>query len=348
MKRLGAAAAEAVVLPRRDRHKAWLWCRLKNGFFDEALWRVVAQMTGLPLFQVQAFAGRLECLANMSEPRGFVGEFRPAEFGAATGMPADQAALIYAALEHPEIGWIDQGYVASFFARNPDKEDVTAPERDRRRKARGWIRKELKKRAERGWISAEQRDGVLAILELIADEELFGLKSRLQDGVALEAALSTGHAGHGVATRGSVVATPRAQRIISEQPLVDNSGAGAREAEKRPSEEGVAGTDGDPQNAARLWMDIAGRRIAIRRMPDEEPGRVDLLLSRWCEQDCDGDAVAVMTAIIECDRLNRVGASFHVEMTQACTRYRRQKLARADLQAKLPLAGMQPVDKRRA
>jgi hypothetical protein len=200
-------------------NRTWTWCRLKNEFFDDPLWRVVAEATGLPLFQVQAFVGRLESLANKSTPRGFVGEFRPAEFGAATGMSAEHAARIFAALEHPDVAWLDQDHVASFYARNPDKEDETAAERDRRRKARKWIRRELERRAQSGAIDAEQHEGVEAMLTLLADEELFALKKKLAGGVALEAALSTSHAGHGVASRDSVAATPRAEQTTSESGL---------------------------------------------------------------------------------------------------------------------------------
>lgn len=342
MKRLDTAAQDTAVLAKRARHRTWPWCRLKNDFFDDPLWRVVADMTGLPLFQVQAFVGRLESLANKSTPRGFVGDFRPAEFGAATGMPTEHAARIYAALEHSDIGWVDQEHVATFYPRNPDKVDETAAERDQRRKARKWIRKELDRRVQAGSITAEQREDVAgALLDLLGDEELFALRKKLAAGVALEAALSTGH---GEPRRGSVVATPRAEQTKSERAFVDNSGDGTRRTEEGPSEEGVAGPASDPQAQAAQWIAIEGRRIAIARMPAENPGKVDMLIERWLAQDLDGNAGALMTVLIECDRLNLVGSMFHVEVTRRCDQHRKREALQQEA-PRLPLGGIQPVKK---
>jgi hypothetical protein len=49
---------------------------------------------------------------------------------AALDIPANNVARVYAALE--EIGWIDQQYLSNWDERQPDKEDPTAKERQRR------------------------------------------------------------------------------------------------------------------------------------------------------------------------------------------------------------------------
>lgn len=128
-------AAEAEKVAAKIRHRKFAWCRLHNGFIDMALWRVVAAELAMPLYQIQAFATRLDSLANAAIPRGYVGDFCAAEFGAALGMPAEEAARIFAALEEPAVGWIGQEHVITFWERNPDKEDSTAAERQRKSRA---------------------------------------------------------------------------------------------------------------------------------------------------------------------------------------------------------------------
>lgn len=348
MKMLGAVASNVTAPPKRERHRKWLWSRLENDFFENPVFRAAAELTGLPLFQVAAIAGRLECLANKSDPRGYVGDFRPVEFGAALGMPAEEAARIFAALEHHDIQWLDQGFVVTFYERNPDKLDLTAAERDRRRKARNWIRKELQKRVDNGSISWDQREGVVAMLPLFPDEQLVALRKKLGEGVALEhALLSTGHAGHAVASRDSVAATPRAELTKANQPPnVDNFGTATRGETSGPSNDGAEGAGGDPQQAARLWIGTEGRRLAIERMAHEQPGRVETLLQRWLEQDLEGDALALMSVLTELSRVPLLtGAKFHVELTNRCAQHRRMMQARGDLQNQLPLTRLEGVKK---
>ena len=294
---------------------------------------------------MQAFVGRLECHANAADPRGYVGDFRPIEFAAAMGMPPADAVRIFAALKHKDIAWIDQDHVVTFYGRNPDQIDATAPERDRRRKARRWLEKDLARRHEAGWIDTEQLDGLVAWIEDLPDPELFALRDKLRKGVALEAALSTG-TGHAVADRGTVASHARAKLILAQK-LGDDSGDIARGTTAGLSEEGVSGTEGDSQAHARLWIELEGKRLAIERMPHEQPGRVETLLQRWCDQDLNGDAVGLMTVLIECGRLNVLGSNFFIEVTSGIGRYRRQKLAEQDKQHKLPLRGLVAVDKSR-
>ena len=127
---------------------------------------------------------------------------------------------------------------------------------------------------------------------------------------------------------------------------MDNSGSNAAAQQKEPSDEGASGAENDPQAQARRWIEIEGRHIAIKRMPNDDPGKVDMLLARWLDQDLDGDAVGLMTVLIELNQLTMIGAAFHVEVTTRCARYRRQRDARDNPQKTLPLSGVQGIVKR--
>lgn len=137
----------------------------------------------MPLFQVVAFANRLEEIANdaanYGEPRGSVARFRADEFGMALGMSADDAADIFAALEDPSIGWIAYGQIAEFCDRNPDREDETALERQRRKRLRDQIRPQLDSLALRGLISEEARAALAESIKPATVQELEELQRRL-------------------------------------------------------------------------------------------------------------------------------------------------------------------------
>jgi hypothetical protein len=144
-----------------------------------------------------------------------------------------------------------------------------------------------------------------------------------------------------VASRDSVAATPRAEQTTSEKRIVDNSGTAASGETAGLFDEEVDGAANDPQAQARRWIAIEGRRIAIARMADEQPGKVDMLLERWRDQVLEGDAIALMTVLIECDRLALVGPTFHVAVSQRCDQARRRAQLAADKQQGLPLGGIQ-------
>lgn len=335
MKRIDLATEDAVVLSKRAKHRRMEWCRLRNEFIDDPLWRVVAQLTGLPLFQVQAFVVRLESLANKSEPRGFVGDFSAVEFGAAHGMPTDEAARIYAALEHRDVGWIDQGHVVTFYPRNPDKEDATAPDRDRRRRARQWIRRELDRRLAAGSIDPDLRDEAEAMLGALPDAELFRLQAGLRKGQALEAALSTAaHATpatpwHAVAF---VAATPRAEHSRSETTAaVDNIAAGARgEGEGLPKEDAVAAEQLSTEATA--WLSAEGARLVVACM-HESTTRAQMLIERW-GRDLGDDKRPLVEIIHGTAVAGLTGAKFLVSVEQQVERARRLHQKGAEL--KLP------------
>jgi hypothetical protein len=129
-------AEHAAAAAKKLLHRKFHWCRLENGFLDMPLWRTIAAKTGLHLTIVQAFVTRLDCFANAQKPRGDLTYFDPAEFGMALDIPAEQAALLFAALEDGPVPWIDQDHIATFWARNPDSDRDAKPVSDAERTAR--------------------------------------------------------------------------------------------------------------------------------------------------------------------------------------------------------------------
>jgi hypothetical protein len=325
-----AAAAEA----KRQKHRAWHWCRRKNGFSDNPLWRVVAEKLGLQLHAVQAFTNRLEELANQGEPRGFVGDFKAAEFGAALGMPAEDAARIFAALEEPEIGWVDQQHVATFWLRNKDDEpDETAALRSRRSYARRELRTALRRLGGEGRLSRADIDAVLADLPHMSDDELFELERRRRIG-QLAVALSTEsepHAPSRSLTRENVRPHTRAEQEHIKGNYtgsVDNSGDTDRgEAVSSAKEEG----SGAALPTAGKWLRSEGARIVTERMA-LFPGAAQTKIERWLrEVEFNTDALALMVDAVR--QQNVRGDDFEI----AVARQIEQRRLDATEQRRLPL-----------
>lgn len=124
-------------------HRRWTWCRLHHGLIDDMRWRLVARLTGTSLPLIEALIVRLEDFANVNQPRGSLEGFSLTTLAVYWDLPDErQLAAIYAALEHPDVGWIDQDHLVTFWERNPDQEDHTAAERQRRLRARRKAEKE--------------------------------------------------------------------------------------------------------------------------------------------------------------------------------------------------------------
>ena len=70
--------------------------------------------------------------ANRSRPRGWVRDFSVIDCGAALDIEPDKVGEVYRKLE--ELGWIDNDYLVTWDERQPDKEDPTAADRQRRRR----------------------------------------------------------------------------------------------------------------------------------------------------------------------------------------------------------------------
>ena len=240
MKPLSAAAERAA------RHRKFHWCRRENGFSDKPIWGVIAEQLQVELSHVLAFVNRLEELANAATPRGSVADFSAAEFGHAIGIGADEAAAIFAALEHPDVGWIAFDHVATFYDRNPDREDATANDRKRRERLRRWIMRTLARLAAIGAVSeTERRTTELTIRQRdVPEAVLLGVKGTLARLELESPALGSRRDafGHDVTQRDIVTVTPEQSKRDSKtsvppdtpQDTGDNPQAAARlEAELR-------------------------------------------------------------------------------------------------------------------
>lgn len=304
---LAAAAAGAA---KRIRHRAWLWCRHHNGYCDNPVWRVVADRLHMPPYQVIAFALRLEELANISSPRGYVGDFNPTVFGSALGMSAEDAARIYAELEHSDVGWIDQEHLATFWARNKDDEpDTTAALRSRRTYARKQLRKGFARLAREGLLPGSDRDLLDALLEHMADDELFELDLARKNGGLLQAGLSTSH---GFSRRENVRPHARADQRFEDR-AVDNSGGGASRASGGSAKAEASGAGASPQPDIETWLATEGVRIVVVRM-NLPRGLAETKLMRW-QREVGGDAAAIAGMIEAADHADKSGPAFLVSIT---------------------------------
>lgn len=203
MNRDGRLAQIATEARKATRNRKFHWCRRENGFCDLPIWRLVASRLRMPLYQVVAFANRLEELANAAanfgEVRGNVGRFNADEFAMALGMSVDDAARIFAELALPEIGWIAYDHVADFYDRNPDRIDEGAADRKRRQRMREKIVEQLGRMAREGSIPEAERRSVENALNGTLDElrELQGRLGRMElDAHLPPAQLSTGVSRH--------------------------------------------------------------------------------------------------------------------------------------------------------
>ncbi len=165
----GGPAQSGAGARRAARHRQFYWCRRPNGFCDLPIWGVVADRLEMPAYQVIAFVNRLEELgnaaANFGGIRGHLGRFNPLEFARALGMGREDVERIYEALAEPDIGWIADDHIVDFYDRNPDREDETNAERQRRFRLRKSILQQLSKLARSGRIQAEERAAIEGALE---------------------------------------------------------------------------------------------------------------------------------------------------------------------------------------
>jgi len=295
MKKLGEAAEKAA------RHKAWHWCRHWNGFSDMPLWRVVAEALGMPLYQVQAFVHRLDSFANSAEQRGeqrgSAEGFDPAEFGAALGMPADDAARIFSSLQ--ERGWVAFGHVMTFAERNKDTVDEGAAERMRRMRRRRSAMKIIAAMADRGEITADIR---------------LQLEIEVQNDVPLAEALKR-YDRYGVTPRNTVTVTAEKSTGVTASEQKTQAGD--------PGEtEGNQGVEADPlvaQIEACKWLLESGRDLLVNQMQVTEK-QATVYIDRW--RDSVRDDVVLKKFITETDKTLYVGARFHNLVTDAIRRHR--------------------------
>jgi len=122
--------------PLRPSLRRFSWSRLHADVLSSDLWGLVAETAKTSRDRVEAFVARLDVYASGNQPRGSVEGFPLRALAVTWRCDAEELARIYAALEDPEIGWLDQDHVVTFWERNPDQEDPTAAERMRRHRAR--------------------------------------------------------------------------------------------------------------------------------------------------------------------------------------------------------------------
>lgn len=120
--------------PRRGRDKRYGWFRCYSDFPTHPKWRMIALKARVSVSDVVAIALAMLAAANKGRPRGSIAEFSVEECSAALDIELDGVGRVYAALE--EKGWIDQEYLCTWDERQPDKEDPTANERQKRRRAK--------------------------------------------------------------------------------------------------------------------------------------------------------------------------------------------------------------------
>jgi hypothetical protein len=341
-------------LTKAARHRQFHWCRRPKGFNHLPIWRLVAAKLSLPLPYVVAFGNELEELANDAANKGYargaVALFNAEEFGIGLGMSPDDAARIFVALE--QAGWISSDHVADFYSRNPDKEDETAADRQRRKYVRDKIRKLLSKLAIQGKIAEPARRVIEAALMGISDPELLDLQTRLlraEAAIDLSTAqnltrevrevfepsekLSTGQnltRESRTSRRENVSLTPEQSKNLLEAPF-DNSGDADAVPGAGPAGAGIEPPQ-PPTGDATRWMDSDGRELIVLRL-ECTPQRAEQFIERW-RRDLQDDAA--LKEIIQGAVSNlHSGARFHIVIADGVQRFIRAR----EQAGQLPLPG---------
>ena len=121
--------------PRKNwsqRERRYDWFRLYNDFLGHPKFRYVARQCAMSICEVSMIAVALLRTANRSRPRGWVRDFSVIDCGAALDIEPEKVGEVYRKLE--DLGWIDNDYLATWDERQPDREDPTGAERQRRRR----------------------------------------------------------------------------------------------------------------------------------------------------------------------------------------------------------------------
>jgi hypothetical protein len=316
------ASLEAVgAVAKRLRMRRFTWCRAENAVYDDKIWRLVARMAGAPLYLVEALVLRLDLHASAARSRGTLDGFSIPALAAHWGIASeDVLARIYAALEHPDIGWIDGDHVATFWDRNPDTEDTTAADRTHRSKAFKKAMKAIAALRREGRIDAAGERAMIRDLYALREEARAGHFARgelvrrlallLQPGPTL----STERGAHVVTTVTTVSLTPRSDQNIRNEPAVDNHHAAAggdaaglsREEEEQPGKAQGGLTE---QQQAALWLETEGLRIVTEQL-QENRQLAATKIARWRDQDLSGDAAALADIIRGADKTGVFGLRF--------------------------------------
>jgi hypothetical protein len=323
---LTTAADDAVKKALQAKAKPTLarysWSRFHSNLLDDNRWALVAQRAGAPVPIVEALVMRLEAHANSSQPRGYVGDFNAEAMAARWNVEAEMVVRICAELERPDVGWIDQDQVVTFWSRNPDKVDETAAERMRRMRARKKGMKLLADLVRRGEISEELRHEREVALKDCRDAELL---------------VASWSAPAPSVTRNTVTVTPRADQIIN-QDLVLN----AAPAPAAPTALGTnlvpvdAAVFADPARALQ-WVQGDGEALVT--------GRFGGLRSKACEAlkrwsvTLGGDVTVLARVLHAALSTGARGEAFKTLVTNQVARQATEMLAPALPLPPVPLKG---------
>ena len=153
MRNMQAAAEAAAPGLKKPTLKRYSWSRLHSDLLDDTRWSLVAKRAEAPLPIVEALVIRLEAHANNAQPRGDVLGFNLEAMAARWNIDPETVRRIYEELERPDIGWISQDQIVTFWSRNPDKIDETNAERQQRWRVRRRGMKQLALLLRQGAIS---------------------------------------------------------------------------------------------------------------------------------------------------------------------------------------------------
>lgn len=282
----------------RQRAPRFSWCKVPNEFPDYPVLRAAALLARVPVHQVVAVALRLECLANGSDPRGSVADMNVTEFAASLQLRPDAVARIRAALEHPDIFWIDQDFITGFQARNPESEDHTAAARQRRRRA--------KLKAER-----ESTTGPPAIHSHVTSRRDTVTVTPRED-----------------QTKNPLCREDARASVTGQS--VDNSGDKASGTAAGSGETRAETPAIDPQQQAELWLATDGTRIVTEQLLENRQ-LASTKIARWRDQELGGDAAALVEVIKAADRAGVFGLRFLNLVVDGIAQVKRRATAQAEL-----------------
>jgi hypothetical protein len=291
--------------------RRFTWCRIDHDLLNEKLWRLVARMSGAPLPFVKLFVIELEVYASANERRGSVEGFSIPALAADWSLPGDeQLGRIYAALEHPEVGWLDQDFIVTFWKRNPDAErDERQRELDKARQQRARDRRKAEKEAVR----------------------------------AAREARGAGYPQSRVTRRDAVTVTPISDQIINQNSEQKEEKGGNQEAASHAVATGLfnrnSGNSGDGKDDSEIWLAFHGKRIVVERM-GVHTTRAQTFMNEW-RKALDDEAVVLAEIIRAAALTEHKGARFHVMITDQIGRWRREQ--RPGPSPSLPLMPPRPA-----
>lgn len=279
------------------RRKLSCWRREFDFSHREALVGLVAKKAQVTRAEVFMIMCELRSAANKARPRGFISDWDFVEGAFACDMPEDTVTKIVDALY--ATGWLVQEAIVTWSVGQPEDEDATAAERQRRSRARKVEMRRIAQQACAGLITEEQRRA--------AEIALLPTRPGYSQGMGL----STGDV-----TRDTVTVTPDSDSDKKKEAF--NSGDKGSPQPTIP-----AATSGNVDAAeevdATVELQFHMKRIVIERL-GVIATLADTRISRWLEQ-LSGNAAALVEIIRAADKADYVGARFHNLIVDQIKRY---------------------------